>query len=145
MKTSIERNKISGANIRRLRLEKLLTRQQLADKLGASYQCIKLWEDGLNFPSRSKIEALAKILECPPGELLFEFENKSLSTEEQALINAFKKSTRKKRQVVKMILEIDNEIEFSADYVINGAGQPRQIVTERKNGELYGGASKACW
>ena len=54
-----------GANLRRLRLERNLTQQILADRLEVSYQQLQKYERGTNRLSASTIYDLSWILEVP--------------------------------------------------------------------------------
>lgn len=49
-----------GENIRNLRLQHKLTQEQLADRLGVSYQSISRWENGVTYPDIEFLPAIAK-------------------------------------------------------------------------------------
>lgn len=49
-----------GENIRNLRLQHKLTQEQLADRLGVSYQAISRWENGVTYPDIEFLPAIAK-------------------------------------------------------------------------------------
>jgi len=66
---------LSG-NIKRLRLEKNLTQEQLALKLGVSAQAVSKWETSETYPDGSLLVPLAKVLEVSLDEL---FDNDSVS------------------------------------------------------------------
>lgn len=59
-----------GANIKRIRKERKMTQQQLADKLCVNRQSISQWEKGETFPQVDRIAEIAKALECSPLELI---------------------------------------------------------------------------
>ena len=50
-----------GEKIRALRLQQKMTQDQLADRLGVSYQSISRWENGITYPD---IEFLPAIANC---------------------------------------------------------------------------------
>lgn len=50
-----------GSNIRHLRKNANLTQEQLADKLGVSYQSVSRWENGTTYPDMELIPSLAGI------------------------------------------------------------------------------------
>ncbi|MBO4872497.1 MAG: helix-turn-helix domain-containing protein [Lachnospiraceae bacterium] len=53
---------VTGAMIRRLREEKRITQQQLAEKINVSDKTVSKWETGRGYPDISLIEPLAKAL-----------------------------------------------------------------------------------
>ncbi len=59
-----------GATIKRLRKEKDLTQEQLADCLGITAQAISQWECGKSAPDISQLPMLADIFEVSTDELL---------------------------------------------------------------------------
>ena len=65
-----------SANIKRLRLEKSMTQEQLATKLGVSAQAVSKWETSETYPDGALLVPLAKILEVSLDEL---FDNESVS------------------------------------------------------------------
>ena len=61
---------VTGAVIRRLRENKKMTQEQLAEKLGVSDKAVSKWETGRGFPDVSLLEALADALGISVIELL---------------------------------------------------------------------------
>ena len=61
-------------NIKKFRLEKNLTQEQLAAKLCISAQAVSKWESGQSDPSTTNLLALAKLFGVRPEELLQEAE-----------------------------------------------------------------------
>ena len=59
-----------GENIRRLRRGADMTQEQLADKLGVSYQSVSRWENGTTYPDMEFLPALAGIFGVTVDELL---------------------------------------------------------------------------
>lgn len=49
-----------GENIKNLRLQHKLTQEQLADRLGVSYQSVSRWENGVTYPDIEFLPAIAK-------------------------------------------------------------------------------------
>ena len=62
-------NDILGANIMRLRKEKNMTQEQLANELGISYQAVSKWETGNSCPDISTLPLLADLFEVSIDEL----------------------------------------------------------------------------
>lgn len=56
--------------IRRLRLERGMTGQFVADKLGVTKSCISHWESGTTEPSIDKLRKLAALFDCTIDELV---------------------------------------------------------------------------
>ncbi len=59
-----------GENIRRLRRDADLTQEQLADKLGVSYQSVSRWENGTTYPDMEFLPVLSSIFGVTVDELL---------------------------------------------------------------------------
>ena len=59
---------VTGTMIKRLRENKRMTQQQLAEEIGVSDKAISKWETGRGYPDISLIEPLA-------GELLYRAED----------------------------------------------------------------------
>ena len=53
---------VTGAMIRRLREEKNMTQQQLADKISVSAKAVSKWETGRGYPDITLVEPLAEAL-----------------------------------------------------------------------------------
>ncbi|MBR6902827.1 MAG: helix-turn-helix domain-containing protein [Clostridia bacterium] len=61
---------VTGAVIRRLRENKKMTQEELADKLSVSSKAVSKWETGAGFPDISLLQPLAKALDISVIELL---------------------------------------------------------------------------
>ena len=59
-----------ASNLRRLRLEKKLTQEQLAEAMGVTCAAVSKWERGLSFPDISLLIPLADILKVSLYDLL---------------------------------------------------------------------------
>lgn len=59
-----------GANIRRIRLERTLTQEEVATHLGTSFQAVSKWERGEGYPDIEMLPALANYLGISVDELL---------------------------------------------------------------------------
>jgi transcriptional regulator with XRE-family HTH domain len=68
-------NKSLGSYIRKIRIDKGLTQQQLADKMGLDFQYISRIERGLVSPTLYWISDLANALECDEADFLLNFVN----------------------------------------------------------------------
>lgn len=65
-----------GENIKRFRLEKNLSQEDLAKKLNVVRQTVSKWEKGQSFPDSQSLKALAEILDTDLSSLL-DIENKN--------------------------------------------------------------------
>lgn len=63
-------NYLTGAVIRRLREEKKMTQEELAERISVSCKAVSKWENGRGFPDISLLEPLAKALDISVIELL---------------------------------------------------------------------------
>ncbi|MBQ3861513.1 MAG: helix-turn-helix transcriptional regulator, partial [Clostridia bacterium] len=59
-----------GNTIRRLRLEKDMTQEQLADALGVSFQSVSRWESGTNYPDIELIPDIAVFFGISADDLM---------------------------------------------------------------------------
>ena len=62
-----------GKLIAKLRKEKQLTQEQLAEKMGVSINAVSKWERGLSFPDVSLLKKLCMELNISIEELKFSF------------------------------------------------------------------------
>ena len=51
-----------GKNIKQLRQQKNLTQEQIAEKLGVSYQAVSKWENNANTPDIALLPKIANLL-----------------------------------------------------------------------------------
>lgn len=59
-----------GENIRKYRKQADLTQEELADKLGVSYQSVSRWENGSTYPDIELLPAIAELLSGSVDELM---------------------------------------------------------------------------
>ena len=59
-----------GENLKRLRLERNLTQEKLADFLGVSFQSISKWERGDTYPDITMLPSIASFFDVSVDELL---------------------------------------------------------------------------
>jgi len=73
---------VTGAVIKKLRENKKMTQEELADKLFVSSKAVSKWETGQGFPDISLLESLAKALDISVIELLSgeDIQNKNQSS-----------------------------------------------------------------
>ena len=59
-----------GENIRKLRREKDMTQEKLAERLGVTYQSVSRWENGTAYPDMELLPAISDIFSVSVDELL---------------------------------------------------------------------------
>ena len=59
-----------GNNIKQLRQQKNMTQEQIAEKLGVTYQAVSKWENDISCPDITLLPSLAKKLGMTLDELL---------------------------------------------------------------------------
>ena len=84
-----------GENIRNFRKKNDLTQEELADRLGVTYQSISRWENGATYPDLELIPAIAETLSVTIDELLgmpqIEKEKRALATFDELRRECMKK------------------------------------------------------
>lgn len=98
-----------GENIRSCRRKMNLTQEQLADKLGVSFQSVSRWENDLTYPDMELIPALTGIFGISADELLGVPEAKKEQAAEELLKELTELSEREDASPKRMI-EIIREI-----------------------------------
>ena len=66
-------------NIKRLRTERNLTQQEVADQLFVTRQCISRWEGGKTIPDIKSMEQLALVFNCSINDIFEEETLKELT------------------------------------------------------------------
>jgi len=88
-------------NIKRLRLERELTQQDIAEKMFVTRQCISRWEQGITLPDIKSIEGLSKVFNCDVNDIL---DNDSIKV--IAINEAIKNKKDKKIIFISIIVSI---------------------------------------
>ena len=68
-----------GENLQKLRKEKGISQEQLAEQLGVTRQSVSKWESGASYPEMDKIVALCNMFHCDMDALI----NKDITEERQ--------------------------------------------------------------
>ena len=85
-----------SANIKRLRLEKNLTQEQLAARLGVSAQAVSKWETSQTYPDGALLVPLAKALDASL-DALFDNDAVSMADVSERIIKLIRKTDAKER------------------------------------------------
>lgn len=105
-----------GENIRTLRLQHKLTQEQLADRLGVSYQSVSRWENGVTYPDIEYLPAIAQHFSVTTDYLLGQDE------------------IEKKKKIRKQIESISRMTEADKDTIIEII---RTCRREQDDGEYF--------
>ena len=95
----------NGNFIAKLRKEKNMTQEQLAEKMGVSINAVSKWERGLSFPDVSLYKKLCQELGISIEELINGEKDNSEEAKDRAIINTIKeKETSKKKLHMVMLI-----------------------------------------
>ncbi|MBY5229323.1 hypothetical protein ABH61_10840 [Bacillus paranthracis] len=106
---------VNGNRVKELRMEKKLTQQDLADKIGVSKSALSQIENNKTTPSRDTVSALSRVLEVTSDYILGLSEYRELDQEESSeirkemnvLTNKIEKlSTERQRFIMDMMKAI---------------------------------------
>lgn len=92
-----------GKFIAKLRKEKNMTQENLAEKMGVSINAVSKWERGLSFPDVSLYKKLCKELGINIEELINGEKDKSDAAKEKAIISAVKEQEKIKNNSKKLL------------------------------------------
>ena len=84
----------SGKFIAKLRKEKNMTQEELAEKMGVSINAVSKWERGLSFPDVSLYKKLCKELGIKIEELINRERDNSDEAKEKAIISTVREKNK---------------------------------------------------
>lgn len=93
-------------NLKRFRLAKGLTKEELGDRVGVSGAMVGYWEKGTNEPRMGRVQVIADILDVDIDQLLFDEPPKKVDDMLEALTAQL--SATKKR-AFKAVLSLSDE------------------------------------
>ena len=99
----MDQNK-SGKFIAKLRKEKNMTQEQLAEKMGVSINAVSKWERGLSFPDVSLYKKLCKELDINIEELINGEKDTSEEAKEKAILSTIKETNKIKKSSKKLLI-----------------------------------------
>ncbi len=94
----------SGKFIAKLRKEKNMTQEQLAEKIGVSINAVSKWERGLSFPDVSLYKKLCKELEINIEELINGEKDNSEAAKEKAIITTVNDREKVRKNSKKLLI-----------------------------------------
>jgi len=99
-----------GAKIKEFRKAEKLTQEQLAEKVGCSWQTISGMETGYSFPSSKILFKLSYALKMPLT-YLFNFYSSPIDNEDETkIINVYRKLNKEQKNLLlKMIMALNSE------------------------------------
>jgi transcriptional regulator with XRE-family HTH domain len=108
---------ILGDNIRKFRLKKGLTQQQLAELIGVKHNSISDWEKGNIKPNPVKVELLMGALEVSANDLLGWNNPEQLQKDAEALADKII-SNEKVQHLLSIVNDLpENDIELITNFV----------------------------
>ena len=112
-----------GSTLKRLRIQKGLSQENVAEKLHVVRQTISKWENGLSSPSMEQLNCLATVLDVSVGQLLGA--NDEIASDQSAVerrlfeIKLGARLARLKRTVIGAALLVCGTIGFSVQRIID--------------------------
>ena len=104
-----------GEKIRTLRLQHKLTQEQLADRLGVSYQSVSRWENGITYPDVELIPAIASHFSVTTDYLLYQDEEKKRK-QLRRQINRFANMTKDDKETIIEIIRTCRREQDNGEY-----------------------------
>ena len=88
-----------GENLKKVRKNKKMSQEQLAEKVNVSRQSISKWETGEAYPEMNNILQLCKIFNCKINDLIHTDMSDISSLDEEIIMNVVKFNEKKQKQV----------------------------------------------
>ena len=101
-----------GDNLKKIRILKKLSQEDLAEKVNVSRQSISKWETGDAYPTMNNLLELCKIFHCKINDLVNDniLDMDSLGDEVKTKVVSLKKEEQKKMKVLSKIISIISKI-----------------------------------
>ena len=101
-----------GDNLKKIRIYKKLSQEDLAEKVKVSRQSISKWETGDAYPSMNNLLELCKIFHCKINDLVNDsiIDIDSLSDDVKTKVVSLKKEEQKKMKVLSKIISVISKI-----------------------------------
>lgn len=88
-----------GENLKKIRKEKNMSQEQLAEKVNVSRQSVSKWETGESYPEMNNILELCKIFNCNINDLIHTDMTDISSLDKEIIMNVVKFNEKKQNQV----------------------------------------------
>ena len=101
-----------GDNLKKVRILKKLSQEELAEKVNVSRQSVSKWETGNAYPTMNNLLELCKIFHCRINDLVNDniIDIDSLGDEVKTKVVSLKKEEQKKMKVLSKIISIISKI-----------------------------------
>ena len=101
-----------GDNLKKIRISKKLSQEDLAEKVNVSRQSISKWETGDAYPTMNNLLELCKIFHCKINDLVNDsiIDIDSLGDEVKTKVISLKKEEQKKMKVLSKIISVISKI-----------------------------------
>ncbi|MBE6144540.1 MAG: helix-turn-helix transcriptional regulator [Firmicutes bacterium] len=88
-----------GDNLRKIRKNKKMSQEQLAEKVNVTRQSVSKWENGESYPEMNNILELCKIFNCKINDLVHNDMSDITSLDEEIIMKAVKFNEKKQKEV----------------------------------------------
>lgn len=88
-----------GDNLKKIRKDKKMSQEELAEKVNVSRQSVSKWENGESYPEMNNILELCKIFNCKLNDLVHTDMSDLSSLDEEIVMNVVKFNEEKQNQV----------------------------------------------
>ena len=88
-----------GDNLKRIRKNKKMSQEELAEKVNVSRQSVSKWENGESYPEMNNILELCKIFNCKLNDIVHTDMSDISSLDEEIVMNVVKFNNEKQNQV----------------------------------------------
>jgi len=108
-----------GEKIRMLRLQNKLTQEQLADRLGVSYQSVSRWENGVTYPDIALLPAIAKQFSVTTDYLLGQEDKEKRKHIRNQIQRISSMTQNDKDAIIEIIRACRREQDDNGEYFVN--------------------------
>ena len=88
-----------GDNLKKIRKNKKMSQEELAEKVNVSRQSVSKWETGDAYPEMNNILELCKIFNCKLNDLVYSDMTDISSLDEEIVMNIVKFNEKKQKEV----------------------------------------------
>ena len=109
-----------GDNLKKIRISKKLSQEDLAEKVNVSRQSISKWETGDAYPTMNNLLELCKIFHCKINDLVNDsiIDIDSLGDEVKTKVVSLKKEEQKKMKILSKIISVISKIGRIFCYIV---------------------------
>ena len=124
-------NETMGQIIRRLRKERNLTQEELAEQLNITYQAVSRWENGTGMPDISQVVPLARVFGVSTDVLFGIYDTDAVADKESILdeLNAYSVLEYNLLRTASMEFETPEKMLLTLDETIIAKTRSEEIIT----------------